>query len=72
MPAPRPSSTPPPAGVELDAIRSISETQGYEPPQPYLMGAMAREAAAAPVPVEAGELTFSINVSVTWELGENN
>lgn len=60
------------AGVELDAIRSISETQGFDQPQPYLMGAMAREAASAPVPVEAGELTFSINVSVTWELGEDH
>lgn len=59
------------AGVGLEDIRTISETQGYQPPQPYLMGAMAREA-AAPVPVEAGELTFSINVSVTWELGEDD
>ncbi|HEY0921000.1 SIMPL domain-containing protein [Devosia sp.] len=59
------------AGLELDGIRSISETQGYQPPQPYMMGAVAREAAAAPVPVEAGELTFSINVSVTWELADD-
>lgn len=59
------------AGVALEDIRSISESQGYQPPQPYLMGAMAREAAAAPVPVEAGELTFSINVSVTWELQDD-
>ena len=57
------------AGVELDDIRAISESQGYQPPQPYMIGAMAREAADAAVPVEAGELTFSINVSVTWELG---
>ncbi len=60
------------AGVELDDIRSISETQGYQPPQPYMMDAMAREVAAAPVPVEAGELTFSINVSVTWELADDD
>lgn len=60
------------AGVGLDDIRSIGESQGYEPPQPYLLGAMAKEADAAPVPVEAGELTFAINVSVTWELGEDD
>jgi uncharacterized protein YggE len=58
------------ARVELEAIRAITE-QSYGQPQPYMMRdkAMAMEA-AAPVPVEAGELTFAIDVSVTWEIGD--
>jgi len=55
------------AAVELDRIVSISESQGFDQPQPYAMKSMAM-AEAAPVPIEAGELTFSINVSVQWEL----
>jgi len=59
------------ADLELDAIRSINESQSFgQPPRPYAIeAAMYDRAAASPVPVEAGELTFSINVSVTWELG---
>ena len=57
------------AGVELESIRAISE-QSYGQPQPYMMRerAVAMDA-SAPVPVEAGELTFAIDVSVTWEIG---
>lgn len=59
------------AGVELDSIRSITEAQGYGYPEPYMMRAEAADqAASAPVPIEAGEMTFSINVSVSWELSE--
>ena len=54
--------------VELEQIRTISEVQGYAPPQPYMMREMAVAADSAPVPVEAGELSFSINVTVTWDL----
>lgn len=57
------------AGVELGAIRLITESNGYAPPQPYMM----REAAfadAKAVPIAAGEMTYSINVTVTWELAE--
>lgn len=61
------------AGVELDAIRSINESQPYiQPPQPYMMEAMARDAASSPVPVEVGELTFSINVTVAWDIGQKD
>jgi uncharacterized protein YggE len=60
------------AGLELEAIRSINERQDLgQPPRPYAMEtAMYDRAASAPVPVEAGELTFSVNVSVTWELDQ--
>lgn len=59
------------AGVSLDRILNISEQQNFnQPPRPYAMKTMAQDmAAAAPVPVQAGELTFAIDVAVTWDLG---
>lgn len=54
------------AGEEIAGIRSISEQQGYGEPQPYLMKAMSADMASAPVPVAGGELSFVINVQVTW------
>ena len=56
------------AGSALEDIVSISETQGFNQPQPYPMYAKAEMAADAAVPVEAGELSFAINVNVQWEL----
>jgi uncharacterized protein YggE len=58
------------AKVTLGAIAAISESQGFNPPpQPYL-AAMSARAEKAPVPIQAGELTFSIDVSVTWQIGQ--
>lgn len=58
------------AGVQLGAIQQISENQGYsQPPQPYVYKATASADRAAPVPVEAGQLTFTIDVNVNWDLG---
>ena len=59
------------AGVQLGAITQISENQSYsQPPQPYLAKAMSATAdRGAPVPVEAGQLTFTIDVNVNWDLG---
>ena len=56
------------AGGRLDEIESISEAQGFYSPQPVAMYSMRAEAASADVPVEGGELTFSINVNVQWDL----
>ena len=56
----------------LDTIISISETQGFNEPRPYPMYARAEMADAAKVPVEGGELSFAINVSVQWELAEDS
>jgi uncharacterized protein YggE len=56
------------AGLRLDDVRSISEVQNYGQPQPYMMRDAAMSAAPAAVPVQTGELTFAINVQVTWEL----
>lgn len=58
------------AGVSLGAIESINENSGYTPPVPYMAKAMAATAdRSAPVPVEAGQLTYSIDVNVTWDIG---
>lgn len=59
------------AGDALGEVRNISESQGGPQPQPYMMKTMAMDAAAAPVPVQGGELTFSIDVQVSWDLSSN-
>ena len=53
------------AGETLGLLKSVSESQGYDQPQPYMMKA---ELSAAPsdVPVATGELSFQINVQVTY------
>lgn len=58
------------ASLELGAISLVSEQVGYAPPpQPYVM---REQALAAPtdkaVPVEAGQLTFTIDVNVNWDI----
>lgn len=54
------------AGVALGAVLEMSESHGGGP-QPYFRGApMAMEAAA--VPVEGGEVSLSVQVSITWEI----
>lgn len=54
------------ANVELDELRSIVESQGFsQPPQPY---AMRDAAASSAVPIATGELTFAIDVQVTWAM----
>ncbi|SFV30111.1 hypothetical protein SAMN05216456_0917 [Devosia crocina] len=55
------------ANATLGELESISESQGFDAPQPYPMYARA-EMASAPVPVEAGEMSFSITVKVEWDL----
>ena len=54
------------AGAELGPVLTISEQGGY---QPYFeKRAAAPMASAAPVPIEAGTESVSMQVSVTWEL----
>jgi uncharacterized protein YggE len=59
------------AEVGLDHILTISETRNAGQPEPYMVKSVApmRDAAAS-VPVEAGELTYSIDVSVQWQLSQ--
>lgn len=59
------------ADVQLGRIVNIVETTAL-PPQPYQMRSMAAmDAAASPVPVEAGEVSYAIRVSVQWELDQD-
>ena len=53
------------AGETLGLLRSVSESQSYDQPQPYMMKA-EMAAASSSVPVATGELSFSVNVQVTW------
>lgn len=53
------------AGVKLGRIVTISEGGGYAPPMPMYR---AEAAAAAPVPVAAGEIGTASSVTVVWEL----
>lgn len=57
------------AGVTLGDIENISEQQDYAAPRPQMVRAAYAEAASsAPVPVEAGELTYSVTATVTWSI----
>ncbi len=57
------------AGVELGALALISEQTGYNaPPQPYMFKAEAAAVDRSVVPVEVGQLTFTIDVNVNWDL----
>lgn len=58
------------AGVELGRILEISEQADMPPPMPFQGKAMRMEAAADAVPVEAGENTYNVRVSVTFELNQ--
>jgi hypothetical protein len=57
------------AGVKLGAIRSINETMAAPMPMPAFR--MAADAApAAPVPVAAGEVATTANVTIVWEIAQ--
>lgn len=57
------------ADVELGPIQSIAE--GFaSAPQPMEAATMRLEAADSSVPIEGGELTFEVRVSVSWVLEE--
>lgn len=58
------------AGIKLGPITAISEQIGYSEPRPYAMKAMVAEA-AAPVPVEAGQVSYSVDVSVQWGIASS-
>lgn len=59
------------AGVNLGKILSISEAEAFFAPPPN-MELMARmEMSSSPVPVAAGELSFSRQITVVWELAQD-
>ena len=56
------------AGLKVRRIVTISEGGGYNPgPQPMMMARMA-ESDASSTPIAAGEVGYTANVSVTFEL----
>lgn len=60
------------ANIELGEIESISEIPHNTPPQPMFRAAMAEMAMDSAVPVEAGELAFSVTTTISWEIGDQN
>ncbi len=60
------------AGGQLGTVMSIVEAQTFGQPEPMMMRQSAAMTDAASVPVEAGELTFSVSVTVTWSLAAGN
>lgn len=57
------------AGVSLGPILELSEHSLTPPPMPMGGRAFRMEAAADAVPVEAGESSYRVQVSVTFEIG---
>lgn len=56
------------AGVRLGDILSITETNGGNAPRPVAFKTFAAAAPAAAVPVQAGQLTYDVDVTVQWLL----
>jgi uncharacterized protein len=54
------------AGVKLGAVLDMAEQGGMMDQRPMFRGAVAMEASA--VPVQGGEVTYSVSVTVTWAL----
>ena len=56
------------AGVELGPVQSIAEASGAPEPRPgrVLMQARANDSAAPPI--EAGEETLTVQVTMVWEI----
>lgn len=55
-------------GMRVHRIIAVSESGGYAPPIPMTVYARMETDAAAPTPVAPGEISTSVNVSVTFEL----
>ena len=56
---------------ELGDLHQINETTSYGQPVP-MAEAMMFDRAASVVPVATGELVYSIDVQVTWEIEDND
>lgn len=58
------------AGVKLGGILSITEQSGYASPVPMPMAEASYAKAGAPVPVAAGEVRVTADVTIVWGLTE--
>jgi len=56
------------AGVTLGAITEITENFNLPQPMPITRGKMMLDAAASPVPIEAGENAYSVTVQAVIEI----
>lgn len=56
------------AGIELGSIESITEVDMPMPPMPMYRAEVASFAGDAAVPVEAGEMAYSITTTIAWEI----
>ncbi|MER0237461.1 SIMPL domain-containing protein [Fulvimarina sp. MAC8] len=61
------------AGVSIDRIVSISEPSADRGPQPEMMRMrMAADSGGGGVPIEAGEITRSASIEITFSIGRSN
>lgn len=59
------------AGVELGAIKTISELAQNDAPRPMAkMRSMEMVASSAPVPIAAGENSYDVTVNITFEIAQ--
>ncbi|MFZ1681941.1 MAG: SIMPL domain-containing protein, partial [Rhizobiaceae bacterium] len=58
------------AGVGVGRILEMSETNFMPQPVPMMEAKMAMARDAAPVPIEAGENVWRVNVTVTFEISQ--
>lgn len=58
------------AGVPLGSIESITEQDHVAAPQPMMRASYADAVVAESVPVEAGELSYSVTATVTWSIDD--
>lgn len=58
------------AGVALGNIESITEQDNISAPQPMMARANFDAVMAESVPVEAGELSYSVIATITWSINE--
>lgn len=56
------------AGVELGEVLTISESAVAPPPRPMLYRNEMAASAAAPPPIEAGEQSLQVDVTVVWAI----
>lgn len=60
------------ANVTLGSIESISEIERNAPPVPMYRAEVAQMAMDASVPVEAGELAFSVTTTIKWDIDSDD
>lgn len=59
------------AGVALGDIESIREVDLPQPPMPMFRAEMAQAASDTSVPVEAGEMAYSVTTTIAWEIEDD-